>query len=103
MAPARPMAAAEALSSWDSRSSAHAAGDAADLSACTSGRIVPASTMVALFSSQMERLSSAVTPCSCSSGSACDSSLTSGGARLRGGRGLHLFAVVSSREDKVGG
>ena len=27
----------------------------------------------------------------------------SGGARLRGGRGLDLSAVVSSREDKVGG
>jgi hypothetical protein len=31
------------------------------------GRIAPASTMITLFSSQMERLSSAVTPCSCSS------------------------------------
>jgi hypothetical protein len=27
----------------------------------------------------------------------------SGGTRLRGGRGLDLSAVVSSREDKVGG
>jgi hypothetical protein len=27
----------------------------------------------------------------------------SGGARLRGGRGLDLSAVVSSREEKVGG
>ncbi|KAF0927633.1 hypothetical protein E2562_035346 [Oryza meyeriana var. granulata] len=77
------MEAAVEPSSWDKMSSAHVAfsrtaGNAVNLSMCMSGHIAPASTMIALFSSQINKLSSAVTPCSCSSGSVSNSSVTSG-------------------------